>query len=95
MREYSNLFNITKTVSQYLERMIGLPITDSEIAYLTLHFGAFLKIAEKKNPKLRILIVCVNGVSTGNMLKHEIERLYKIIGRAAFRIDYLTQSKNL
>ena len=40
-----------------------------------MHFGAFLKIAEKKNPKLRILIVCVNGVSTGNMLKHEIERL--------------------
>lgn len=75
VREYSNLFNITKTVSQYLERMIGLPITDSEVAYLTLHFGAFLKIAEKKNPKLRILIVCVNGVSTGNMLKHEIERL--------------------
>ena len=75
VREYSNLFNITKTVSQYLERMIGLPITDSEVANLTLHFGAFLKIAEKKNPKLRILIVCVNGVSTGNMLKHEIERL--------------------
>ena len=75
VREYSNLFSITKTVSQYLERMIGLPITDSEIAYLTLHFGAFLKIAEKKNPKLRILIVCVNGVSTGNMLRHEIERL--------------------
>ena len=75
VREYANLFNITKTVAQYLERMIGLPITDSEIAYLTLHFGAFLKIAEKENPKLRILIVCVNGVSTGNMLRHEIERL--------------------
>ena len=75
VREYSNLFNITKTVAQYLERMIGLPITDSEVAYLTLHFGAFLKIAERKNPKLRILIVCVNGVSTGNMLCHEIERL--------------------
>lgn len=75
VREYANLFNITKTVSQYLERMIGLPITDSEIAYLTLHFGAFLKIAEKKISKLRILIVCVNGVSTGNMLRHEIERL--------------------
>ena len=57
VREYANLFNITKTVAQYLERMIGLPITDSEIAYLTLHFGAFLKIAEKENPKLRILIV--------------------------------------
>lgn len=48
VREYSNLFSIAKMVSQYFERMIGLLITDSEIAYLTLHFGAFLKIAEKK-----------------------------------------------
>lgn len=86
VREYPNLFNITKTVSQYLERMIGLPVTDSEIAYLTLHFGAFLKIAERENPKLRILIVCVNGVSTGNMLRHEVEKLLpdaEIVGLVA------------
>ncbi len=38
VREYGNLFDITKSVAQYLERMIGLPITDSEAAYLTLHF---------------------------------------------------------
>lgn len=48
VREYPNLFNITKSVTKYLEHMLGLPVTDSEIAYLTLHFGAFLKIAEKK-----------------------------------------------
>ena len=86
VREYPNLFNITKTVSHYLERMIGLPVTDSEIAYLTLHFGAFMKIAEKKNPRLRILIVCVNGVSTGNMLRHEIKKLLpeaEIVGLVA------------
>ena len=66
--------------------MLGLPVTDSEVAYLTLHFGAFLKSAEKKNLQLRILIVCVNGVSTGNMLKHEIEKLLpeaKIVGLVA------------
>ena len=86
VREYPNLFNITKSVTKYLERMLGLPVTDSEVAYLTLHFGAFLKIAEKKNPQLRILIVCVNGVSTGNMLRHEIEKLLpesKIVGLVA------------
>ena len=48
VREYPNLFNITKSVTKYLEHMLGLPVTDSEVAYLTLHFGAFLKIAEKK-----------------------------------------------
>ena len=52
VREYANLFNITKTVAQYLERMIGLPITDSEIAYLTLHFGAFLKNCRKRKSEV-------------------------------------------
>ena len=86
VREYPNLFDITKNVSQYLERMIGLPITDSEVAYLTLHFGAFMKISEKKTHILKILIVCVNGVSTGNMLKHEIKKLLpeaEIVGLVA------------
>lgn len=86
VREYPNLFNITKSVTKYLEQMLGLPVTDSEVAYLTLHFGAFLKIAEKNNPRLRILIVCVNGVSTGNMLRHEIEKLLpdaEIVGLVA------------
>ena len=75
VREYPNLFEITKTVSHYLEQMIGLPIPDSEVAYLALHFGASLKTASSQERRLRILIVCVNGVSTGNMLRREIAKL--------------------
>lgn len=76
VREYPHLFEITKYVtSVYLEKMIGLPIPDSEVAYLALHFGAFMKTAENAQNHLRILIVCTNGVSTGNMLKHEIKNL--------------------
>lgn len=86
VREYPHLFEITKYVSVYLEQMIGLPIPDSEVAYLALHFGAFMKPAEDMKNHLRILIVCTNGVSTGNMLKHEIRNLLpnaEIIGVAA------------
>jgi len=75
VREYPNLFEITKTVSKYLEQMIGLPIPDSEVAYLALHFGAFLKTSTSEERRLRILIVCVNGVSTGNMLRREVAKL--------------------
>lgn len=39
-REYPELFDLTKIVSHYLEQQIGLPISDGEVAYLTLHFGA-------------------------------------------------------
>lgn len=75
MREYPDLFNITKIVSKYMEQQIGLPIPDSEIAYLALHFGAHLSIPDKDSSSLRILIVCANGVSTGNMLKREIQKM--------------------
>lgn len=74
-REYPNLFEITKIVSKYLEQMIGMPIPDSEVAYLALHFGAHLKVSEYRGNRLRVLIVCVNGISTGNMIKREVKKL--------------------
>lgn len=66
--------------------MIGIPMLDSEIAYLAMHFGAHLKIVDKENEELRILIVCANGVSIGNMLKREVQNLLphaRIVGVAA------------
>lgn len=76
IREYPDLFEITKIVSRYLEKQVGLPIPDSEVAYLALHFGAFLAIDNNKSEKTRVLIVCVNGISTGNMLKREITKMF-------------------
>lgn len=83
IREYPNLFEITKIASHYLEQIVGLPIPDSEVAFLALHFGAFLKVSDQKTEDLRVLICCVNGISTGNMLRHEVETLLpeaKIVG---------------
>lgn len=75
IHEYPELFALTRIAAGRLEEHIGFPIPDSEIAYLALHFGAFLKISRHENDRLRILIVCVNGISTGNMLKREIQKL--------------------
>jgi len=75
IREYPNLFEITKVVTKKLEQMIGLPIVDGEVALLALHFGARLARSEEDANKLRILIVCINGISTGIMLKQEIQQL--------------------
>ncbi len=75
IHEYPELFALTRIAAGRLEEQIGFPIPDSEIAYLALHFGAFLKISRHENDRLRIMIVCVNGISTGNMLKREIQKL--------------------
>lgn len=75
VKEYPNLFEITKRASEYLVQQIGVPIPDAEIAYLTLHFGGFLRSSKSHDETLRILIVCPNGISTGNMLRGEISSL--------------------
>ena len=74
-REYPELFDITKMVCHYLEQQIGLPISDGEVAYLTLHFGAHLKKDKSNNSKVRVLIVCSNGISAGNMIKYELLKM--------------------
>lgn len=71
--QYSELFEITKRAVAYLSQSIGVPISDNEIAYLTLHFGAYITVHQ--NEKMRILIVCPSGISTGNMLKGEVSIL--------------------
>ncbi|MDL2296108.1 BglG family transcription antiterminator [Lachnospiraceae bacterium OttesenSCG-928-E19] len=75
IREYPNIVSITKLVSKYLSQAVGLPVPDSEVTYLALHFGAYLKVADQDTVPIRILIVCVNGMATGNMLKREVQKL--------------------
>lgn len=89
--EYPELFSITKMAAKRLESSIELPIPDEEIACIALHFGAFLKIEEPQVDRLRILIVCVNGISTGNMLKREIQKLlpYAEIVNVVAAVDLL------
>lgn len=85
-REYPELFDITKIVCGYIENQMGVPVSDGEVAYLALHFGAHLQVNARTDLKLRILIVCSAGISTGNMIKHELCRMLpdvKIVGVAA------------
>ncbi len=99
MREYPDLFEITKIVSRYLEKQIGLPIPENEVAYLALHFGAYLPISKSKSEKIRVLIVCANGISTGNMLKREIKKMFsevEIVGiKAATQIHNVQETCDL
>lgn len=73
--EYSELFELTKKAALQIEDEIGMAISDSEIAYLTLHFGAFMRPKDTVDRAYRILIVCPNGIGTGNMIRSEVTSL--------------------
>lgn len=73
--EYEELYEITKKSCEYLEKKLGCLISDAEVAYITLHFGAFLTTNQTQKRNLRILIICPNGIGTGNMLRNEVASL--------------------
>lgn len=73
--EYEELYEITKKSCEYLEKKLGCLISDAEVAYITLHFGAFLTTNQTQKRNLRILIICPNGIGTGNMLRNEVSSL--------------------
>lgn len=75
MTEYEELFIMTKKSCSFLEKKLGYMISDAEVAYITLHFGAFLNTNHTRTKNLRILIICPNGIGTGNMLHNEVASL--------------------
>ena len=74
-REYPYIFDTMRETVRYLEQQIGVQISDSEVAYLALHFGGHMDYARYDEKELRILVVCMNGVATGNMISHELKRI--------------------
>lgn len=86
--QYPELFEITKKAVECITQRIGVPINDNEIAYLTLHFGAYIT-PNQNIEEMNILIVCPNGLSTGNMLRGEVSALVPY----ADRIDVISLSE--
>lgn len=74
-KEYSDLFEITKQACKYIEYKLKIPIPDSEVAYITLHFGSYLDYKMLYKKKIKIMIICPNGIGTGSMLKKEVSVL--------------------
>lgn len=62
--EYEELFELTKRACKILENDLDSLISDAEVAYLTLHFGAFMPTQKANKHAFRIMIICPNGIGT-------------------------------
>jgi mannitol/fructose-specific phosphotransferase system IIA component (Ntr-type)/galactitol-specific phosphotransferase system IIB component len=72
---YPELFEITKDVMQYVSKSIGVPISDNEAAYLTLHFGGHMKAGKHHKVKINVALYCPESLATLKMLQKEVESL--------------------
>lgn len=82
--KYGEVFELTKRAVEPLQELLDNPISDEEIAYLSMHFGGWLRREEVSPvPRQKAAIVCVNGISASRMLKIQLEQLFPALDWAA------------
>lgn len=80
--QYENVFNICNQVCDILRNTLHVLVSDSEVAYITLHFNSFIRRNNYHETSDDILIVCPQGISTSAMLKKEIETINPMLNIA-------------
>lgn len=73
--KYSEIFVAVKKSIHFLEQELGVDISDDEVAYLTMHFGAAKeRISCTNNLPTKILLVCSSGIGTAQLLASNVKR---------------------
>lgn len=84
---YNALYEMIKMICDELKNEFPFPLTESEVVYITMHFGGHLRQGEGKfYRRIQVLVVCPSGISTSTLLRREIEDLYsnvKVVATAA------------
>ncbi len=79
LRDYQSLFLNTRIVSQVLSDYCGCGISDHEVAYLALHFGAALyRLHKRTKDKARVLLVCGTGLGSAMMMTSQLDKVFLV-----------------
>jgi mannitol operon transcriptional antiterminator len=90
MKNYPEVFHITKKVVHHFEDIIGKRINDNEVAFITMHFGGWLRKegVTLDHTRKKMLIVCTNGLGTSRLLESQLEGLIsdvQVVGVTSLR----------
>lgn len=77
-KDYFELFELTKLILKPLEQEIQKTISESEIAYFTIHFGGYISKhnVENQAQSLRAVLVCPNGISSSLIMSSTIKETF-------------------
>ncbi len=70
-RQYPELFETVREASRNVLREFNLSMPDTEIGYLTMHFGA-ARERQRARRKIPVHIVCPNGISSAELLASRV-----------------------
>lgn len=92
--DYSELFELTKIILKPLEKEINRPISESEIAYFTIHFGGYINAESYKRDEktLKALVVCPNGISSSLIMASTIRETFpEITIISSYNLDEVSE----
>lgn len=75
---YGSLFRIIQKNLKTIEEYTGSPLSEDEIGYISLHFGAVLEKLQNSKPVPKLLVVCGTGRGTANLLAAKIEAQFNV-----------------
>ncbi|MBP2667364.1 MAG: modulated transcriptional regulator, MtlR family, partial [Firmicutes bacterium] len=76
---YASLFLTVQKAAIIIANYLGKNLSDDEIGYFTLHFGAAMeRLVAKKIEKFNVLVVCGAGVGTATLLSSRLQAEFKV-----------------
>ncbi len=79
-QSYPEIFERSKRAAEVLEQWLGKPVPETEIGFLTIHFGAALVRMEGKKENIRqvsVGIVCASGIGISRLMLSKLEKIFK------------------
>lgn len=78
-QSYEKIFYAVKNSTYSLEEYGGNKLSDEEIGYLTLHFGAAIERIKKNNSRdVNVVVVCATGIGTAKLVSSRIQTIFNI-----------------
>jgi mannitol operon transcriptional antiterminator len=76
---YADLYKMTELCCMKLKNKFPYPLFESEITYLTMHFGALMQKVKKNKTYANVLLSCLNGTTSSRLLRTEVENRFENI----------------
>lgn len=75
--QYGDLFSKTRKAAASMEKQLGLPLSDEEIGFLTMHVGAcFERHGQHSRRKVQAAVVCASGIGVSALLGARLEKAF-------------------
>ncbi|MDX8418137.1 BglG family transcription antiterminator [Absicoccus intestinalis] len=75
--DHSDVVQSVKRNSSMLEEVIHRPITEEEIAYISIHICAAIERSKQRESSLHVLLVCDSNKSTAQLLLIKLKRYFR------------------